>query len=178
LKSDLGSTRAAVEITELGFPISAPTVRGYRQKQALTKGKLVNPQPVGRGMSKEWQPRLDLGADEGSFTTVPRAPTGAMPDDGELLTMMGLDADKWAIASDSIEVSRWQVASRDGDPYWLEAYKGQIRPRSAVLDPVELEAILAGYPLPSRRRSRPTASCWWRWRTCRSASRIRAAPSG
>jgi hypothetical protein len=146
LNGPASSAQAARKIIELGFKISAPTVRGYRQAQALTAGKLTNPQPIGRGISKDWQPRLDLGADEGSFATVPRAPTGAMPDDKELLELMGLDADKWAVAADSIRVSRWQVANRDGEPYWLEAYKGHVRPRSAVLDPAEVERILAGYP--------------------------------
>jgi hypothetical protein len=57
---------------------------------------------------------------------VPRTATGSTPDDAELLALMGLDAGKWAVASDSIRVSRWQVASRDGEPQWLEAYRGQV----------------------------------------------------
>jgi hypothetical protein len=96
------SAQAAAQITALGWKVSAGHVRHERQRQALTKDALANPQPVGRGVSKDWQPRLDLGTDEGSFATVPRAPTGTMPDDNELLELMGLDADKWAVAADSI----------------------------------------------------------------------------
>lgn len=140
---------AADRINSLGdYHTSESAVKRWRQRQPLTVGTLTSPYPRGGPASASWQPRVDLGTTEGSFATMPRAATGAVPDGGDLLELMGLDPDVWMVVNETIRISRWQSPSRDGEPTWLEAFKGTVRPRSAVFDPAEVERILSGYPHP------------------------------
>lgn len=86
---------------------------------------------------KGWEPGVRMEGDTGEGVTVPTVEPD--PDERQVLTLMGLDADRWAVVG-SLRVSTWQSAAGD----WLYAYRAQVaRREDAEAHRVDLDDCLA-----------------------------------
>lgn len=91
---------------------------------------MTEPEPTGRRDS------VDLGPDGGSLTYHTTEPEPIKNWD-DILTYLGVDPAAWAVAGDTVRVSRWQQSSKEGgtrDSVWLSAYKAQITPKRTDVD--------------------------------------------
>ena len=91
----------------------------------------TTPEPTGRRDS------VELGPTGGSLvyhTTDPEP----IRDWSDVLQHLGVDPEKWAVAGETVRVSRWQQSARakdgDRDLVWLSGYRAQIIPKRTHVD--------------------------------------------
>lgn len=88
------------------------------------------------GPPKGWEPVVERSAEEVRATTVAVPARAEDPDDADLLTQVGLDAETWMVSS--VRKSSWQSASGA----WLEAFKvSAVRRPLGAVDVAELSAL-------------------------------------
>lgn len=93
---------------------------------------------------KGWEPRVEHDDEKGQGTTPLRPSSETPPSHEEILAEFGLDPKAWEVLT--LRKSRWQVASSDDEPRWLEAFRATFRARPAndpLLVKADIDELLA-----------------------------------